>query len=122
MQSLLWLVLAFTLLPSWAYAQFGFFDNMFQGQQGHGHHQQQQQHRAGSNQWAMQAESVSCNKYLCPGTLTCVDAPVNCPCPYPEDIKCVIPDMDRKGQVHNGAATVICVSGKEGCDLVHKLT
>lgn len=65
--------------------------------------------------------TVSCNKYLCPSTLTCVNAPIECPCPYPEDIKCIIPDMDKHGLNANGGVTVVCVSGKDGCDVVNKL-
>ncbi|CCA75716.1 hypothetical protein PIIN_09706 [Serendipita indica DSM 11827] len=125
------------LLPSLAFAQFGFFDQMFQG--GHPRHQQQQQQRPGGSQWAAQADLgkslhskqqttdslneflVPCNKYLCPSTLICVEAPVDCPCPYPEDIKCVVPDLGRDGKTTGGGGTVVCVSGKEGCNAVNKM-
>jgi len=59
MQPFLWLIPALTLVPSWVYAHFGFFDQMFQaGQhQGRGGHQQQQQHGGGSDHWVTAADS-----------------------------------------------------------------
>ncbi|PVF99955.1 hypothetical protein CPB86DRAFT_730221 [Serendipita vermifera] len=105
-----------SLLPALALAQFGFFDQMFQGQ----HHHQQQ--RAGSNNWMTMADSTPCPKYLCPGTLICANQPIDCPCPYPEDIKCVIPDKDINGKVDNqSGGTVVCVRGNDGCDAVNKM-
>lgn len=66
--------------------------------------------------------TVPCNQYLCPGTLTCVANPVQCPCPYPEDIKCVIPDYHPDGRVDTeGSGTVLCVRGSERCDVVNNL-
>lgn len=44
-------LLIFTLLPLVS-AQFGFFEQMFQGHSGH-----QQQQRSGANAWAAQSES-----------------------------------------------------------------
>ncbi|GJJ07157.1 hypothetical protein Clacol_001357 [Clathrus columnatus] len=90
-------------------AQFGFFDQMFGG----GHVRQQQ---PSGNQWAMQSEVVSCSNYLCPKTLDCVQSPALCPCPFPEDIRCVIPDVQDKD-----AATIICVRGDSECKEVQKL-
>lgn len=66
--------------------------------------------------------AVPCNKYLCPTTLDCVDVPVQCPCPYAEDIKCIIPDHGLDGKPDKtGAATVVCVSGKDACLGLQKL-
>ncbi|KAF9509718.1 hypothetical protein BS47DRAFT_1301148, partial [Hydnum rufescens UP504] len=58
---------------------------------------------------------VGCAAYLCPSTLVCVDNPSTCPCPTPEEIKCVIPDEQMKG-----AGTVVCVSGEQGCRILEK--
>ncbi|KAJ7490363.1 hypothetical protein B0H11DRAFT_2010232 [Mycena galericulata] len=91
-------------------AQFQFFDGMF-GQQ-----RQQQQHHSGASQWAAHLESVSCSQYLCPTTLDCVGSPVDCPCPDPEDIKCMVPDADEKD-----GATVVCVRGSNECREVERL-
>ncbi|KAF8915808.1 hypothetical protein CPB85DRAFT_1217175 [Mucidula mucida] len=91
-------------------AQFGFFDGMFR--------QQQEYHQpSGASQWAAHLESVSCNRYLCPATLDCVKAPADCPCPYPEDVKCTLPDKDSLD-----GATVICVRGDNECAQVGALS
>ncbi|TRM68136.1 hypothetical protein BD626DRAFT_480882 [Schizophyllum amplum] len=90
-------------------AQFGFFEQMFGGQQ-----QQQQQQHSHASQWAAYQESVPCSKYLCPGTLECVARPTDCPCPDVQDIKCLIPDKAD-------GATMVCVRGEEGCAGVEKL-
>jgi len=120
-------------------AQFGFFEQMFQG-----HGSQQQQHRpGGASAWAAQSEAgkhpvcptfsltqwdcylsftllltstVQCSRYLCPKTLDCVDAPVACPCPSPEDIKCSVPDAQDIG-----SATVFCVRGETECAEIERL-
>ena len=37
--------------------------------------------------------NTQCNKYLCPDTGICVDAPKFCPCPYPSSqLRCFLPD------------------------------
>ena len=36
--------------------------------------------------------TAQCKKYLCPDTLACVDAPVACPCPFKEQVRCMIGD------------------------------
>ncbi|KAF8524635.1 hypothetical protein BU17DRAFT_42788 [Hysterangium stoloniferum] len=99
-----------TLLPIVS-AQFGFFEQIFHGHNGH-----QQQQRTGGNAWAGQSEAVSCSQYLCPKTLDCVDTPSACPCPFPEDIKCIVPDAQDKA-----FATVFCVRGESECAQVEKL-
>ena len=58
--------------------------------------------------------SVSCSEYLCPETLACVPGPGKCPCPSPEDIKCIVPDLE-------GGETIVCTRGKSGCVEVEKL-
>lgn len=61
---------------------------------------------------------ASCTQYLCPTTLTCVSKPADCPCPSPEDVKCIIPDADA-----DEGFTAVCVrGGKEGCAQVEGLT
>ncbi|KAF8507608.1 hypothetical protein JB92DRAFT_688390 [Gautieria morchelliformis] len=101
------LVLAILPLVS---AQFGFFEQMFQG------HPAQQQQRSGANAWAAQSEAVQCSSYICPKTLDCVDTPSACPCPNPEDIKCLVPDAQDKG-----SATVFCVRGEAECADIERL-
>ncbi|KAG8856750.1 Long chronological lifespan protein 2 [Tulasnella sp. 330] len=102
----------FLLLPLVS-AQFGSF---FGG--GHPFQQQQQRQPAGgANMWAATAEQVPCNQYMCPTTLDCVAKPVDCPCPSPEDFKCVIPD-----ELSPGDGTVVCVRGELGCQSLQKKT
>ncbi|QRW01565.1 cytochrome P450 family protein [Ceratobasidium sp. AG-Ba] len=100
-----------TFLP-FAFAQFGggFFENMFGGGQRHHQQQQQQQQQRQGSMWSQQADAIPCSQYLCPNTLACVSTPVLCPCPAPEDIKCVIPDAE--GGSNDG--TVVCVRGTDG--------
>ncbi|KAF1962564.1 hypothetical protein CC80DRAFT_589069 [Byssothecium circinans] len=64
-----------------ATAQFGFFDQMFGG--GGAHQQQQQQNVRSDSAWYQQQyESAHCDRYLCPGTLSCVHFPHHCPCAW----------------------------------------
>jgi len=114
---------------------FGQFGNFFEGMFGHQqqHHQQQ---RSGASQWAAYSDSgmftcymphdcsstslcslVSCSQYMCPETLDCVAKPSQCPCPNPEDIKCVIPDSEGGPD----DATVICTRGQNECAEVDRL-
>ncbi|KAF2650503.1 hypothetical protein K491DRAFT_697236 [Lophiostoma macrostomum CBS 122681] len=66
-----------------ARAQFGFFDQMFNGG---GQQQQQQQQpqnvRSDSSWYQNQYENAHCTNYLCPGTLSCVHFPHHCPCAW----------------------------------------
>ncbi|KAF9226655.1 hypothetical protein BS17DRAFT_681266, partial [Gyrodon lividus] len=96
-----------------ATAQFGFFDHMFGNNQGQ---QQRQQPAQKGSQWNTHADAVSCSSYLCPDSLACVARPLECPCPNVEDTKCIIPDSQDVG-----AATVVCVSGEDGCTAVERL-
>lgn len=125
----LWLFLLLSYLPL-TLAQFQFFEQMF-GQGGH-----QQRHAQGQpGQWTAQADAstftlrscscigvtsdiatVQCSDYLCPKTLTCVPNPAQCPCPDPQDVKCLIPDSeDSEG------ATVVCVRGGSDCSVLERL-
>ncbi|CAE6492325.1 unnamed protein product [Rhizoctonia solani] len=115
---MLYIYLLFAIFPA-VLAQFGggggFFDNFFGG---HGGHQQRQQQRAGSGSlWSQQADAIPCSQYLCPDTLVCVSSPTLCPCPAPEDIKCLIPDSEGGTSV----GTVVCVRGSSGCEQLRSL-
>ncbi|KAF5558413.1 long chronological lifespan 2 [Fusarium mexicanum] len=65
-------------------AQFGgFFDQMFNQQGGHEHHQAQQQNNpSDANHYKQNYENSICDKYLCPDTLACVHFPHHCPCAW----------------------------------------
>ncbi|KAF2448533.1 hypothetical protein P171DRAFT_481596 [Karstenula rhodostoma CBS 690.94] len=77
------ILLLATLLVQTATAQFGFFDQMFGGQQQqHQQRQQQQNVRSDSSWYQAQYENAHCDKYLCPGTLSCVHFPHHCPCAW----------------------------------------
>lgn len=101
------LLVAFLSLLSLATAQFGFFDQMFGGQDGHEqhHHQHQQQNNpSDAGHYRAQYEGCTyfmyplgvffasfgtlltftayCDKYLCPDTLACVHFPHHCPCAW----------------------------------------
>lgn len=45
-------------------------------------------------------QTAPCDKYLCPGTLSCVHFPHHCPCPFPA--------VEDKFELGDGSA--ICVS------------
>ncbi|KAF6804122.1 hypothetical protein CMUS01_14922 [Colletotrichum musicola] len=68
-----------TLISS-TQAQFGFFEQMFGGQQ-----QQQQPQNVPSDpsQYQQRYDGSYCEHYLCPDTLACVHFPHHCPCPWP---------------------------------------
>ncbi|KIO30185.1 hypothetical protein M407DRAFT_20652 [Tulasnella calospora MUT 4182] len=94
-------------------AQFGnFFQQAFGG---HGHSEQYHQQQSGSAMWAATAAQAPCSSYLCPVTLDCVKRPSECPCPNAEDIKCLIPDSESRGD-----GTVVCVRGDKGCKSVER--
>ncbi|RSH83868.1 Long chronological lifespan protein 2 [Saitozyma podzolica] len=114
------LTLVTLLLLPLTLAQFG---NFFQGgfPFGGGHFQGNQQDAPKSpgrqhKGWT-EMESVHCRAgYVCPGSLTCVPTPADCPCPYPEDVKCVLPD-DRPRDEGEGPPFV-CVRGQQECERV----
>ncbi|ORY27768.1 hypothetical protein BCR39DRAFT_537068 [Naematelia encephala] len=101
-------------LPSLVLAQFGsFFQGGFPFGQ-HPFHQQEQQEPGNDGRqhkgWS-EMESVHCRAgYVCPASLACVPTPADCPCPYPEDVKCVLPD-DRPRDEGEGPP-FICVRGQ----------
>ncbi|KAI1149502.1 hypothetical protein F4825DRAFT_464081 [Nemania diffusa] len=77
-------LLLLALFTSLAQAQFGFFDQMFNGQQ----QQQQQQPQNGpsdSSLYQTNFERIHCDNYLCPDTLACVHFPHHCPCAWPKN-------------------------------------
>ncbi|CAK7203845.1 Long chronological lifespan protein 2 [Sporothrix eucalyptigena] len=76
---LLWAVALFVSL---AHAQFGFFDQMFGGNQQQ-HHNEPQNVPSDSAWYRGNVEKMRCDKYLCPDTLACVHFPHHCPCPFP---------------------------------------
>ncbi|KAK3117451.1 Long chronological lifespan protein 2 [Teratosphaeriaceae sp. CCFEE 6253] len=78
-------------------AQFQFFEHMFGGQQ-----QQQQPQNAGSDSawYQQQYEGATCDKYLCPHTLSCVHFPHHCPCAFPA----------VEDKVEFGDGSMMCVS------------
>ncbi|KAI6152216.1 hypothetical protein BKA82DRAFT_4108531 [Pisolithus tinctorius] len=107
-------LVGFILFMSWlslASAQFGFFDQLF------GNQQQQRGSSGGQYQYNVHVDSISCSTYLCPDSLVCVAQPSECPCPYAEDVRCVIPDLQDGG----AAGTVACVRGTEGCSVIERL-
>jgi len=89
-------------------AQFGNIFEMFGQTQDQQHHGPTKGHSP--TMWSSQADVVGCNEYLCPSTLVCVDNPSDCPCPSPQDIKCIVQDSQIKG-----TGTVVCMSGTNGC-------
>lgn len=106
-----------SVLALGVHAQFQFFDNFF-GQQGGGggghggHHNHQQAPSRGSDWYGDQVRDSQCEgaNYLCPGTLDCVERPVECPCPL-DLVRCVVGE-------HR-----VCVARSEaegGCGLVDK--
>ncbi|WVF70020.1 hypothetical protein IAT40_004806 [Kwoniella sp. CBS 6097] len=116
------LALSLVLLAPLVSAQFGgFFQHGFPfgghgPHAGHGqHHEEGRPGRAHRGWGAM--DEVHCRAgYVCPGSLACVPTPADCPCPYPEDKKCVIPD-DRERDEGEGPPFV-CTRGDLGCDEV----
>lgn len=67
-------------LVSTAQAQFGFFEQMFGGQQ---QERKPQNVPSDSGAYRNQYDHSYCEQYLCPDTLACVHFPHHCPCPWP---------------------------------------
>ncbi|WVR04466.1 hypothetical protein IAU60_001469 [Kwoniella sp. DSM 27419] len=115
---LLW---AFALQTQLVSAQFGFFQQGFPFGGHHGHHHAQQQEQNGQGGRAHRGygayDEVHCRVgYVCPSSLACVPTPADCPCPHPEDIKCVIPD--ERDRDEGEGPPFICTRGDTGCDEV----
>ncbi|KAI5452108.1 Long chronological lifespan protein 2 [Naganishia albida] len=111
-------------------AQFGnIFQDVF-GQQHQQHAQQQHfqnHHGANVRGWQIQDEAQCFNGYVCPGTANCVKAPVECPCPLPEDFKCLLPTDPGLGS-HANKEPFVCVRGttsgktaRQECERIQKL-
>ncbi|WWD07896.1 hypothetical protein V865_006003 [Kwoniella europaea PYCC6329] len=115
--------LALFVFP-FALAQFGgFFQHGFPFG-GHGppvHEQQQDFTRRREHRGWTEMDNVHCRAgYVCPSSLACVPTPADCPCPYPEDIKCVIPDNRERDE--GEGPPFVCVRSTGGdqasCDTV----
>ncbi|RHZ68172.1 hypothetical protein CDV55_104883 [Aspergillus turcosus] len=104
---------ALLLLASVAQAQFQFFEHMFGG--GHQeHHQQSTQNPASdSGRYQQLWEGTNCNKYLCPGTLACVDFPHHCPCAHP--------NVEDKVELGEGSAVCISKGGYKPGEAARKI-
>ncbi|KAF2803110.1 uncharacterized protein BDZ99DRAFT_512222 [Mytilinidion resinicola] len=92
------LLLIFSLFAVSSNAQFGFFDQMFNG--GGQQQQHQPQNVRSDSQWYQENYNAAhCSNYLCPGTLSCVHFPHHCPCAW---------DVEDKVELGDGIA--ICAS------------
>ncbi|KAJ6261592.1 hypothetical protein Dda_4262 [Drechslerella dactyloides] len=104
-------VLLLLAAPLLVAAQFGggFFEHLFERGD---HHQQQRQQDVGSDSsWYRQVyHQAHCSKYLCPGTLSCVDRATHCPCAFP--------DNEVKFELSDGSK--ICVSRTGKADVISK--
>ncbi|RKU47103.1 Long chronological lifespan protein 2 [Coniochaeta pulveracea] len=74
-------VLFFVLIGTVS-AQFGFFEQMFNGGQQQ-HNQAPQNVPSDSTRYRNSYDQSHCDKYLCPDTLACVHYPHHCPCAWP---------------------------------------
>ncbi|KAH1268618.1 hypothetical protein KXV81_005031 [Aspergillus fumigatus] len=104
---------ALLFLASVAQAQFQFFEHMFGG--GHQEHHQQNTQNSASNSARYQQlwEGTNCNKYLCPGTLACVDFPHHCPCAHP--------NVEDKVELGEGSAVCISKGGYKPGEAARKI-
>lgn len=77
-------------LLAWpAHAQF--FQNFFQGAQMFQQPQEAEAQHVGDASWFRdRVQAARCPTYLCPDTLACVDDPEDCPCPFAEQVRCMI--------------------------------
>ncbi|GHJ87383.1 hypothetical protein NliqN6_3785 [Naganishia liquefaciens] len=125
---LLMALVALSLNALLANAQFGnMFQNMFGQEQTHQQQHFQNHHGASVRGWQIQDEAQCFNGYVCPGTANCVKAPVECPCPLPEDFKCLLPTDPKLGS-HGGKEPFVCVRGttngktaRQECDRIQKV-
>ncbi|WFD26215.1 Long chronological lifespan protein 2 [Malassezia nana] len=85
---LFWVALG-ALLALPAHAQF--FQHFFQGGQMFQQYQEPEEQHVGDASWFRErVAAAQCNHYLCPDTLACVDGPENCPCPFAEQVHCML--------------------------------
>ncbi|GFF40455.1 hypothetical protein IFM58399_05931 [Aspergillus lentulus] len=103
---------ALLLLASVAQAQFQFFEHMFGGHQEH-HQQNTQNSASDSGRYQQLWEGTNCNKYLCPGTLACVDFPHHCPCAHPS--------VEDKVELGEGSAVCISKGGYKPGEAARKI-
>ncbi|KAL9934981.1 hypothetical protein V8E36_006057 [Tilletia maclaganii] len=110
-----------SVVPPLVTAQ-GFFQNFFGGGgQGGG----QEAPPLGNAAWFHdRVEAATCAKYLCPKTLSCVNRPEECPCPFQQQIACPYPDFERDDDGASSSrrkpAGVVCVTATE-CNRVQRL-
>lgn len=96
-----------TLLAWPAHAQF--FQNFFQGAHMFQQRQEPEAQHVGDASWFRdRVQAAQCRTYLCPDTLACVDEPEDCPCPFAEQVRCMLD------------GTRVCVQ-HSSCDQVHAL-
>ncbi|KAH8880560.1 hypothetical protein GQ53DRAFT_533858 [Thozetella sp. PMI_491] len=114
MRNFVHLAFLFAFLGS-AQAQFGFFEQMFGGQQQQQQHHQHQAQNAPSDStiYRQQFERVHCDKYLCPDTLACVHFPHHCPCAWP--------DHEDKFELADGQRACISKGGFKAGEAARKI-
>ncbi|KAI0398947.1 hypothetical protein F4802DRAFT_611255 [Xylaria palmicola] len=78
-------LLLLAVLASVAQAQFGFFDQMFGGQQQQQQPQRPQNGPSDAALYRANFDRIHCDNYLCPDTLACVHFPHHCPCAWPNN-------------------------------------
>ncbi|KAI6249280.1 Long chronological lifespan protein 2 [Erysiphe necator] len=104
----------FTLL---AFAQFHFFEQMFEGhhghQQSHQNYHKPQNSRSDSSWYQQNYEEAYCSNYLCPDTLACVHFPHHCPCPHPK--------FEDKVELGDGKAVCISKGGFKAGEAARKV-
>ncbi|PWN98840.1 hypothetical protein FA09DRAFT_359997 [Tilletiopsis washingtonensis] len=114
---LLLLLVAVCLLQT---ARADFFQHFFQ----HGAAQQEQEAPpAGDASWFhARVQAAQCGRYLCPDTLACVGRPAECPCPFPQQIRCPYPDVAAGAQTALSAGGSFCVQAADcsGVDALRK--
>ena len=66
--------------------------------------------RVGTQTDKVSCRVATCTKYLCPRTLSCVDKPAECPCPFPEQIRCPYSDSES-GSIDLGGSN--CIQEKD---------
>ncbi|KAF2859767.1 hypothetical protein K470DRAFT_248778 [Piedraia hortae CBS 480.64] len=91
-------LLPLTLLLAVVNAQFPFFGHMFGGGGNAADHAQN--FPSDSAWYRSQHDNAHCDRYLCPGTLSCVHFPHHCPCAWPE----------YEDKVELGEGSMVCVS------------
>lgn len=74
-------------------AQFGFFDQMFNGGGGARQEKQAGAQKRVNNAVENTYHQQQCDGFLCEDTLACVASANDCPCPFPDSqLKCMYPN------------------------------